>query len=388
VEGGLDAKPTIEALENERRRLQELERNLAAERRRVQDTAAREIARMQTVLREAAERAAGRERELDATRKKLERKLEGGRIGRLAGFRERSAEAKEARSFDRRERLLAEQAEAMAVRTDELRAREAELEQKLEQLVDAERLSFEQLAERAAGVGAHEQALIGERGPVDDGQQAELQRQVETLADRQTEIEENEAVLARRTAELTEHEAALERRELELAARAQAPAPAAASPDLRAEQERFEAKALTLERADRALAEARAQISAREASVQRRQEAAQAQEAALAHQQEQLDDREARLDDVEPRAAALADRATVLDAREAELAETIAALEQRERELALLRDELDAERRRLAERSRRLAEVERSSPIRPAHHGRAVGFSEGIRELGRRRGAV
>jgi len=37
---------------------------------------------------------------------------------------------------------------------------------------------------------------------------------------------------------------------------------------------------------------------------------------------------------------------------------------------------------------RRLAEVERSSPIRPAHHGRAVGFSEGLRELARRRGAV
>jgi hypothetical protein len=30
VESGPDAKPTIEALEDERRRLQELERNLAA----------------------------------------------------------------------------------------------------------------------------------------------------------------------------------------------------------------------------------------------------------------------------------------------------------------------------------------------------------------------
>ncbi len=319
MEGGLDAKPTIEALENERRRLQELERNLAAERRRVQDTAAREIARMQTVLREAAERAASRERELDATRRKLERKLEGGRIGRLSGFRERSAEAEEARSFDRRERLLVEQADA---------------------LVAAQH--------------------------------------------------ENEAALARRAAELTEREATVERHELEVAARTQAPvpAPAVAALDLRAEQERFEAKALTLERADRTLAEARAQISAREASVQRRQEAVQAQEAALAHQQEQLDDREARLDDVEPRAAALADRATVLDAREAELAETIAALEQRERELALLRDELDAERGRLAARSRRLGEAERRSPIRPAHDARAVGFSEGLRELARRRGAV
>ena len=42
---------------------------------------------MQEVLREAAERAARRERELEPTRKRLERRLEGGRLGRLAGFR-------------------------------------------------------------------------------------------------------------------------------------------------------------------------------------------------------------------------------------------------------------------------------------------------------------
>jgi len=78
----------------------------------------------------------------------------------------------------------------------------------------------------------------------------------------------------------------------------------------------------------------------------------------------------------------------VLDAREAELAETIAALEQRERDLARLREELEAERGRLAARSRRLAEAERRVPVRPAYQAQVVGFSEGLRELARKRGAA
>ena len=76
-----DAKPTIEALEAERRRLKELERNLAAERDRIQEAAAREIARMQAALRDAAERAGKRERELESTQRKLERKSDGRRLG-------------------------------------------------------------------------------------------------------------------------------------------------------------------------------------------------------------------------------------------------------------------------------------------------------------------
>ena len=76
-----DAKPTIEALEAERRRLKELERNLAAERDRIQETASREIARMQAALRDAAERAGKRERELESTQRKLERRSDGRRLG-------------------------------------------------------------------------------------------------------------------------------------------------------------------------------------------------------------------------------------------------------------------------------------------------------------------
>src|SRR4029453_6698772 len=68
-----DAKPTIEALEAERQRLKELERNLAVERNRIQEAAAREIARMQAALRDAAERAGKRERELERAQRKVER---------------------------------------------------------------------------------------------------------------------------------------------------------------------------------------------------------------------------------------------------------------------------------------------------------------------------
>ena len=75
-----DAKPTIEALEAERLRLKELERNLASERDRIQEAAAREVARMQAALRDAAERAGKRERELESTQRKLERKGQGRRL--------------------------------------------------------------------------------------------------------------------------------------------------------------------------------------------------------------------------------------------------------------------------------------------------------------------
>ena len=69
-----DAKPTIEALEDERKRLRELERNLAAERDRIQAAAARDIARMHEVLRDATERAQRREQELEKERKKRQRR--------------------------------------------------------------------------------------------------------------------------------------------------------------------------------------------------------------------------------------------------------------------------------------------------------------------------
>jgi hypothetical protein len=49
---------------------------------------------------------------------------------------------------------------------------------------------------------------------------------------------------------------------------------------------------------------------------------------------------------------------------------------------------LDEERARLAARARRLAEAERRAPIEPVFSPDAVGFSEGLRALARRRGAA
>lgn len=87
-------------------------------------------------------------------------------------------------------------------------------------------------------------------------------------------------------------------------------------------------------------------------------------------------------------AAGLADRLTVLEARESELEQRLAALEQQEQELTESRTELEAERARLAARARRLAEAERRAPIEPVFSPDAVGFSEGLRGLARRRGAA
>lgn len=207
-----EAKPTPEALEEERRRLKELERNLGAERDRIQAAAGREIAKLQHALRDAAERAARRERELESARRRLERSREGGRLGRLVGRRDREPQSAAPTSAERRELVLSE----------------AELERKVDELVQVERRSVEQLAARAA-----------------------------VLAD-----------------------------------------------------------------------------------------------------------------------------------REAGLAEAIAALGQREQELAILRDELDAESGRLAARWARFGESERRAQVQPAHRARPLGFSEGLREFARKRGAT
>jgi hypothetical protein len=78
----------------------------------------------------------------------------------------------------------------------------------------------------------------------------------------------------------------------------------------------------------------------------------------------------------------------VLEARENELEDRLAVVEQQEQELAESRAELDEERARLAARARRLAEAERRAPIEPVFSPDAVGFSEGLRALARRRGAA
>ncbi len=384
-----DPKPTIEALEAERHRLKDLEHNLAAERDRIQATAGREIALMQQALRDAAARAQRREHELETARRRLERKLEGGRLARLAGARERRGPATDERDLDRRERDLAErelrltaaaaaaqaeasrlrelekrlsgagqeveEGEALARRAAELALREDELDRKLTELVDAERKSFERLDARRAEL---------------DAQAAELERQ------------RAEAV-------------GVEPRQAVSAARGQG---SAREPDVRAELERLQAKAATLEEGERRLAEAHSKLAASERALAAKDRGVVEREAALAAATTALLEREAALAPTETeqkeRGAALeqgeaelAARATFLAARESELAERLAELEQREQELSGLRAQLDAERRRLAGRARRLSEAERRAPVEPVFQPDVVGFSEGLRALARRRGA-
>ena len=109
----------------------------------------------------------------------------------------------------------------------------------------------------------------------------------------------------------------------------------------------------------------------------------------MAKQGEALAARSVTVVEAEERGAAgLADRLTVLEARESELEDRLAVLEQQEQELAESRAVLDEERARLAARARRLAEAERRAPIEPVFSPDAVGFSEGLRALARRRGAA
>ena len=190
-----DAKPTIEALEAERKRLRELERNLAAERDRIQAAAARDIASMHEVLRDATERAQRREQELEKERKKLERKLEGGRLRRGKAA---PVDLPDAGDLERRERELAErearlvaaasaaqaeanrllaaslevadrevaESEALTQRAAELSSREDDLDRKLTELVAAEQRSFELVAARRAELAAQAAELDRMRGQI------------------------------------------------------------------------------------------------------------------------------------------------------------------------------------------------------------------------------
>jgi hypothetical protein len=361
VAADFDPKPTIEALEEERRRLKELERNLAAERDRIQANAGREIALMQEALRDAAERAKRREQELETARRRLDRKLEGGRLARLAGARERRTPAADERDLDRRERELAERELRLTAAVAAAQAEASRLRELEKRLSDAGRdvEEGEALAGRTAELTARED---------------ELDRKLTELVD--TEWNSFEHLAARR-AELDARAVELERREAELSERGQAPPP---EPDVRAELERLEAKAATLEEGERKLAQSRAELTERELAVADR-------EAASAREQASLEERSAQVAAAEEREAELADRATLLAARESELAERLAELEQRQQELSRGRAQLDTERRRLAGRTRRLAEAERRAPIEPVFRSDVVGFSEGLRALARRRGA-
>ncbi len=269
-----DAKPTIEALEAERKRLRELERNLAAERDRIQAAAARDIASMHEVLRDATERAQRREQELEKERKKLERKLEGGRLRRGKAA---PVDLPDAGDLERRERELAErearlvaaaaaaqaeadrlreleaslgvvdrevaESEALAQRAAELSSREDELDRKLTELVDAERRSFELLAARRAELAAQAAELDRMRGEIGTAEDPKLDE---------------------RQAGLDEREAALDRREAELAARPEPQWVRDEAPDLRAERERLEAKAATLAEGEGRLIEDRSKLDSRE----------------------------------------------------------------------------------------------------------------------------
>jgi uncharacterized protein (DUF3084 family) len=377
VASELDAKPTVEALEEERRRLKELERNLAAERNRIQDAAAREISRMQAALREAADRAGKREQELERTQRKLDR---AGRGGRLAAFGlaartsgDESIAQREARA-DERERALAvasaelereaarlreleaslaasrvgvEQAEALAAETAALEGRNAALDQQVAELVEAERRSAELLAARAAALESRAQDL--------DARSAELEAEA---------------------AELRERREAIEAERLGNPGPERVVAATVVAADLRIEHERLEAKAKTLQEAEQRLAMARAEAAARE-------EALLSAEAAAAAAQAVLDARAAEVADHERQAAELDDRATVLAARETEIRESAAGIDRRERELAGLRKELESEQQRLAERARKLTEAERRAPVRRLSAA-PMTFGEGIRALSRR----
>ncbi|HWQ01293.1 MAG TPA: hypothetical protein VN449_04170 [Gaiellaceae bacterium] len=202
-----DAKPTIEALDAERRRLQELERNLAAERNRIQAAAAQEIARLHEQLRDAADRAAKRERELESTKRKLERKAQGGWLAAVGlAAAKRSVEPGEDRDLVDRER-------ALAAVTAALQARESALDKKVADLVEAERRSAEQLAARAAELEAQAAKLHARQVPppveeTDEAAQVEPWQQID---DRWTLLEEREAELAQAFTALEHRERELER---------------------------------------------------------------------------------------------------------------------------------------------------------------------------------
>ena len=199
-----DAKPTIEALEAERLRLKELERNLASERDRIQEAAAREVARMQAALRDAAERAGKRERELESTQRKLERKGQGRRLAVFG--------ASASRDLSDREQALARREAEVGEREQALEATAVELEQEEARLRELEA----SLAESREGLEHAE--VLAARGAEIETRRVELDRQVAELV----EVERRSAdALAARAAELERRAAELDAREVELEERSQ-----------------------------------------------------------------------------------------------------------------------------------------------------------------------
>lgn len=200
-----EAKPTIQALEAERRRLQELERNLAVERNRIQAAAAQEIARLHEQLRDAADRAGRRERELERAQRKAERKAQGGwlaAVGMTAARRNAEPAG---------ERDLAERERALAAATAALQARESALEANVAGLVEAERHSAELLAARAAELEAQAAEIQSQQPPL-PVEETDDERPVEPWPG----IDDRSALLEEREAELAQAFIALEHREREL----------------------------------------------------------------------------------------------------------------------------------------------------------------------------
>ena len=211
-----DAKPTVEALEAEQRRLQELERNLAAERNRIQAAAAQEIARLHEQLRDAADRAEKHERELESTQRKLERKAQGGWLAAVGlAAAKRSVEPGKDRDLADRER-------AIAAATAALQARESALDDKVAELVEAERRSAELLAVRAAELEAQAAELRAGQLPlpVEETEEAEQVEPWPEIDDRLTLLEAREAELAQAFTALEHRERELERLREDLEGRA------------------------------------------------------------------------------------------------------------------------------------------------------------------------
>jgi exonuclease VII large subunit len=116
---------------DEREQLRRLQGSLRAERERVLAESAAEIARAQSELRQAAQHAAERERELEALQARLERKLEGRRFFRRA----RRAEPDGAQDDGAWQRVLAEREQALARHEELLKEREQELAEREQRLV-------------------------------------------------------------------------------------------------------------------------------------------------------------------------------------------------------------------------------------------------------------
>jgi hypothetical protein len=202
VTTGADPTPEVAA---ELARLGALERELRAERDRIRATAADEIARLQTALRESAGRASEREREVQALSGQLQRRTGPMRLRRrsVPGLGRRDPDVSGAlervlATFELERRQLEERARAVAATEARQRNAHAGLQ------AEAERVA-------AAGAGLDERKVLSADLQAAEKRIAKLEQQLE-------EHNETEAALKAARAEVAALAlAARERREAEAA---------------------------------------------------------------------------------------------------------------------------------------------------------------------------